>query len=70
MRGGGMRGGRAAAARVATCGRGPHGRSVQVDPMKPLLKAPGSMLLKLMYCEPLSTFAFKICLRRYITERL
>jgi hypothetical protein len=33
--------------------------------MKPLLKAPGSMLLKPTYGEPLSTFAFKFNLHRY-----
>ena len=33
--------------------------------MKPVLKVPGSMLLKLIYDEPLSTFAFKFNLRRY-----
>ena len=33
--------------------------------MKPVLKAPGSMLLKLIYDEPLSTYAFKFNLRRY-----
>jgi len=34
--------------------------------MNPLLKAPGTMLLKLSYDGPLSIFAFKINLRRYI----
>jgi len=33
--------------------------------MKPVLKPPGSILLKLIYDEPLSTFAFKFNLRRY-----
>jgi hypothetical protein len=33
--------------------------------MKPVLKAPGSMPLKLTYDEPLSSFAFKFNLRRY-----
>ena len=41
------------------------GRAVQVDPMKTMLKAPGSMLLKLRYYELLSNFAFKSSLRRY-----
>ena len=36
--------------------------------MKPTLKAPGTKLLKLKYDEPLSIFAFKFNLRRYITE--
>ena len=41
------------------------GRTVQIDPMKPVLKAPGSMLLKLGNDAPLSNFAFKLNLRRY-----
>jgi len=35
--------------------------------MKPVLKAPGAMLLKLRYDEPLSNLAFNFNLRRYIT---
>ena len=42
-----------------------HGRAVQVDPIKPTLKAPGTKLLKLKCDKPLSNFAFKINLRRY-----
>jgi len=42
-----------------------HGRAVQVDPMKPTLKAPGTKRLKPKCHEPLSNFAFKINLRRY-----
>ena len=38
---------------------------MQVEPIKPVLKAPGSMLLKLRYDGPLSNFAFKVNLRRY-----
>jgi len=38
---------------------------VQVDPIKSVLKPHGSMLLKLIYYEPLSTFAVKFNLRRY-----
>ena len=34
--------------------------------MKPVLKAPGTMLLKLIYDEPLSNFAFNFNLRRFI----
>jgi hypothetical protein len=34
--------------------------------MKPELKAPGTMLFKLGYEEPVSNFAFKFNLRRYI----
>jgi hypothetical protein len=41
---------------------------VQVDPIKPTLKAPGIKLLKLKYDKPLSKFAFKINLRRYFME--
>ena len=44
-----------------------QGRAVQVVPMKPVLKAPGSMLLKLSYDELLSSFALNIDLRRYTT---
>jgi len=38
---------------------------VQVDPIKAVLKAPGSVLLKLRYDGPLSNFAFRINSRRY-----
>jgi len=38
---------------------------VQVDPVKPTLKAPGTKRLKPKYDEPLSKFAFKFNLRRY-----
>ena len=38
---------------------------MQVEPMKHVLKAPGKMLLKLIYDEPLSNFAFNFNLRRY-----
>jgi len=41
------------------------GRAVQVDPIKPKLKTPGTNLLTLNCDEPLSTFAFKFNLRRY-----
>jgi len=40
---------------------------VQVDPVKPTLKAPGTKRLKLKYDEPPSNFAFKFNLHRYIT---
>ena len=46
------------------------GRAVQVDPIKPALKAPGTMRLKLIYDEPLSTFAFNYNLRRYSLRSL
>ena len=38
---------------------------MQVDPVKPTLKAPGTKRLKLKYDEPLSNFAFKFNVRRY-----
>jgi len=41
------------------------GRAVQVDPIKPMLKAPRIKRLKLIRDEPLSNFAFKFNLRRY-----
>jgi hypothetical protein len=41
------------------------GRAVQVDPMKPMLKPPGTKHLKLKYGTPLPTFAFKFNLRRH-----
>jgi hypothetical protein len=39
--------------------------AVQVDPIKPKLKAPGTKRLKLRSDEMLSTFGFKFKLRRY-----
>jgi len=42
--------------------------AVQVDPMKAVLKAPGTERLKLKYDELLSSFAFKFNLRRYKEE--
>ena len=45
-----------------------RGRAVQVDPLKPTLKAPGIKHLKLN-CDNLHpSFAFKFNLRRYIVE--
>ena len=44
---------------------GARGRAVQIDPMKPTLKAPGTKRLKLQYDEPPSNFAFKFISRRY-----
>jgi hypothetical protein len=41
---------------------------VQIDPIKPKLKAPRYVLLKLIYDEPRSIFAFKFNLRRYNME--
>ena len=39
---------------------------MQIDPIKPTLKAPGVKRLMLKYDAPLSTFALKLNLRRYI----
>ena len=38
---------------------------MQIDPIKPTLKAPGTKLLKLKCDKPLSNFAFEFNLRRY-----
>ena len=43
------------------------GRAVQVDPIKPALKAPGTKRLKMIYNGPVSNFAFNFDLRRYIS---
>jgi hypothetical protein len=42
-----------------------RGGAVQVDPIKPKLKAPGTKRLQLKCDEPLSSSAFKFNLRRY-----
>jgi len=42
-----------------------YGRAVQVEPMKPVLKAPVVKRLQPKYDEPLSNFAFNVNLRRY-----
>ena len=42
-----------------------RGRAVQVDPIKPTLKPPGTERLKLKCDSQLSTFAFKFNSRRY-----
>ena len=39
---------------------------MHVEPMRPVLKAPGSILLKVRYDGPLSKFAFNFNLGRYI----
>jgi hypothetical protein len=41
------------------------GKAVQVDPTRPMLKAPGCERLKLKCDDLLSTVPFKINLRRY-----
>jgi len=52
--------------------RGAHGKpqsgAVQVDPIKPTLKEPGTKPLKLKYNDLLSSFAFEGNLRRYMKE--
>jgi len=47
------------------CAAQAQGRAVQVDPIKPKLKAPRMKRLKLQYDILLSNFAFKINLRHY-----
>ena len=44
-----------------------HGRPVQLDPIKPMLKPPGTKHLKLNCDGLLSSFAFESNLRRYNT---
>ena len=41
---------------------------MQVDPIKPTLKAPRTKRLELKYDKPLSTSAFKFNSRRYIQD--
>jgi len=41
---------------------------LQIDPIKPKLKAPGTKLLKLKWDGTLLKFAFKLNLRRYILD--
>ena len=53
------------AGRRRSGGGGGSGRAVQVDPIKPTLKAPVIKLSKLTCDKPLSKFAFKFRLRRY-----
>jgi len=45
-----------------------RGEAVQADPIKPMLKAPGTKRLKLQHDEPLSSFAFKSNVRCYSEE--
>jgi len=44
---------------------GARGRAVQVGPIKPTLKAPGTQRFKLEYDVLLSSFAFILSLRRF-----
>jgi hypothetical protein len=39
----------------------PRGEAVQIEPIKPKLKPPGGMLLKLKCDILLLSFAFKLC---------
>jgi hypothetical protein len=43
---------------------------VQVDPIKPAVKAPGIKRLKLNYDKMLSSFGFNFNLRRYIEAQM
>ena len=43
---------------------------MQVDPIKPKLKAPGTQRLNQKFDKPLSSFAFKFNLRHYTMEDL
>jgi hypothetical protein len=45
-----------------------RGKAVQVVPIKPTLKTPGIVLMKLRYDGPLSILAFKFNLRLYTTD--
>ena len=42
---------------------------MQIDPIIPTLKAPGSNRLKLKYDQLVSSFAFKFNLRRYTVRK-
>ena len=46
----------------------PHGRAMQVDPIKPKLKPPGTKRLKLKYDIMHSSFALGFNLRRYTMD--
>jgi hypothetical protein len=43
---------------------------VQVDPIKPTLRPPGTKRLKLKYDKPLSSFAYNFNSRRYTKQYL
>ena len=64
-----LRGGRGDASGPGHRGRGAvPGKAAQVDPIKPVLKAPGYFLLKLRCGGPLSNIAFNFTLSRYMPE--
>ena len=56
---------RAGPARPKRAGRSAHGRAAQAEPMKTMLKAPGTTRLDLAYDKLLSNFGFNFKLRRY-----
>jgi hypothetical protein len=66
-----LAGGQQRLKRCGTCPAGgdPLGTEVQVDPMKPKLKGPGTLQWKLKCDVPLSTSAFEFNLRHYTSER-
>ena len=45
-----------------------RGGAVQIDPVKPMLKAPGTKHLKLKFDKLLSSFDYKFNLRRYTED--
>ena len=51
--------------RTGSRATGAPGKAVQVEPIKPTLKPPGTKRLKLEYVVPLSNVAFKFNLHRY-----
>ena len=56
---------RLAAAETNAWNKEAQGMVVQVDPIKPIFKLPGTKRLTLECDEPLSKYAFKFKLRRY-----
>ena len=55
--------------RAGSAAGGAQGRAVHVDPIKPMLKLPGTRPLKLISDIPLSTFGFIFNLHHYIKGR-
>jgi len=53
----------------ASTGSADLGEAVQVEPIKPTMKAPGTKHLNVQYDKLLSNFAFKFSLRRYISAK-
>jgi len=50
------------------CAAAPRGRALQVDPIKPTLKAPGTKRFRLSCNKLLSNVVFKFNLRRYSVD--